>query len=149
MAKVIRPFYVKSSSILLPRLFVGATMGLSAFSKLSQPKELLATLNASGLVTPNLILPLAYLLIAAEVIVALFMLIPVFNRMGFMLCALLSSVFFSYSIWRWFQDIRTPCSCFGVLLKLAPWQSLILSVVLCAASFYCLQRLTKFQAKHT
>jgi hypothetical protein len=113
----------------------------SFVSKLYAPKELVATLARSELLPPGSESVASIIVLGAEVFTALFLLSKFTARMGLLMCTGLSSLFFGYSLWRWHLDIHAPCSCFGLLLRLEPWQSGLFTFAMCATALACLKAL--------
>lgn len=114
--------------VLIPRLALAAILGLAAYGKLTDLDELVATVQRSSLVPPNWEHAIALLLVGFEILLTCSLLFGRLARLSLSTYAGLSSLFFGYALWRWYQDIHAPCSCFGVLFRLEPWQSLPLTV---------------------
>ena len=133
----------------LVRLLLATILLVAAYTKLKDPSEIVATMGRSGLIPSAWDKPAAYALIAAEVTLALAILLPrriaVFGLAGY---AALSSAFFGYSLWRGWQDIKAPCGCFGLLLRLEPWQGALLSSLMCLAALVALRSLTTFRSAY-
>ena len=113
------------------RAFLALIFALALIGKATSMEEFTATLQRSGLIPPTweeasavAILVLECLLVVASLVRSL----AYFSLLGHMV---LASLFFGYSTWRLYQDIQAPCNCFGLLFKLQPYQSLILTSSIC------------------
>ena len=99
-------------------------------------------MSRAGLTPSGWDKPVAYALIAVELALAALLVLRPTARLGAAGYAALSSVFFGYSLWRWWQDIKAPCGCFGLLLRLVPWHGALLSSLMCLAALLALRGLT-------
>ncbi|MBI1335024.1 MAG: DoxX family membrane protein [Armatimonadetes bacterium] len=123
------------------RIFLGGVMIVAAITKVQHPQEIIATIDRSGLFPPLLVKVVAYSVIFVELLISVLLMLRKTLSFGFVTYAGFSSLLFGYSLWRWLQDLKAPCSCFGALLKLAPWQSATFAVLTCALAFQCLRNL--------
>jgi len=122
---------VKSPALTIARISLAGVFALAALTKTLDFGEFAVTLRRSMLLPEQFVPVVGVALILIEVSAAL-LLAGRYARQGALAALTLSCVFFGYSLWRWLQDISAPCSCFGVLFRLAAWQSTILCVVLAA-----------------
>lgn len=124
------------------RLALAAILAVAAYTKIKDPAEIVATMGRSGLVPSAWDHAASYALVAVELLLALAVLLP--KRIavpGLAAYAALSSVFFGYSLWRGWQDIKASCGCFGLLLRLVPWHGAFLSSLMCLAALLALRSL--------
>ncbi len=124
------------------RLLLAAILAVAAYTKVKDPAEVIATVGRAGLAPSPWDHAIAYAVIGAEIALALLLLPRPTAKLGAAGYAGLSSVFFGYSIWRWWQDIKAPCGCFGLLLRLVPWHGALLSSLMCLAALLALRGLT-------
>ena len=124
------------------RLALAAILAVAAYTKIKDPAEIIATVGRAGLTPSPWDKPIAYSLIATEILLALLLLPRPTARLGAVGYAGLSSVFFGYSLWRGWQDIKAPCGCFGLLLRLEPWHGALLSSLMCLVALLALRGLT-------
>lgn len=122
--------FVTARHALAVRLLLAGILGLAAYGKATDLEELVATIQRSSLVPPNWEHSVALALVGFEALLSCLLLIGRLARASLPIYAGLSSLFFGYALWRWYQDIQAPCSCFGVLFRLEPWQSLPLTVLM-------------------
>ncbi len=128
--------------------FLSMVFLAAAIAKTMSFRELEATLAASKLVPVLLTSQAGVLLVVTEYLVALLLLIPKTRQPALNAAIVLCSVFIAYSTWRWMQGISVPCSCFGALFKMEPWQSIIFN----GSLVYIIARLCnghKFSSKLT
>lgn len=102
----------------------------AAIAKTQSFREFEATLIASKLVPVLLASRAGIMVLVTECLLSVLLLVPTTRRPALYAATILVSVFAAYSTWRWIQGIAVPCHCFGALLKLEPWQSLLLDVIL-------------------
>jgi hypothetical protein len=110
----------------------------AALAKSLSFRELQATLVASKLVPVLMISQVATLLLVFEYLISVLLLLPATRRPALHSAAVLVCIFISYSVWRWLQDIHVPCSCFGLLFKLAPSNMILVDLLLMSAIVYLL-----------
>ena len=125
--------------ILLSLVFLTA-----AIAKTTAFRELEATLAASKLVPVLLTSQAGVLLVVTEYLVALLLLIPKTRQPALNAAIVLCSVFIAYSTWRWMQGISVPCTCFGALFKMEPWQSIIINSFILTILVYSISRSKQF-----
>lgn len=123
------------------RLALAAILGVAALTKVRDPSEVIATVGRAGLTPSTWDKPLAYTLIGVEILLAVAVLLRRTAVPGLAGYAGLSSIFFGYSLWRGWQDIKAPCGCFGLLLRLVPWHGAVLSSLMCLAALLALRSL--------
>ena len=123
------------------RLALGAILAVAAYTKIKDPAEVIATVGRAGLTPSPWDKPIAYAIIGTEILIALLLLARRTAPAGALGYAGLSSVFFGYSLWRGWQDIKAPCGCFGLLLRLEPWHGALLSSLMCLAALLALRSL--------
>jgi uncharacterized membrane protein YphA (DoxX/SURF4 family) len=109
--------------------FVFLVAGAVKIYSIDQARDTIATAH---LVPPGSEQAVAVILIALELAAGIGLLIPNHYRASLYLALGLSSLFTSFSVWKWYRDIPIPCSCFGPLFKLTPIQSLAFDLVLLA-----------------
>ena len=110
--------------------FLSMVFLAAAIAKTMSFRELEATLAASKLVPVLLTTQAGVLLVVTEYLVALLLPIPKTRQPALNAATVLCNVFIAYSTWRWMQGISVPCSCFGALFKLDPWQSILINIFL-------------------
>ena len=110
--------------------FLSMVFLAAAIAKTMSFRELEATLIASKLVPMLVVSPIGVLLLVTEYLVALLLLIPKTRLSALHAASVLCGLFAAYSTWRWMKGISVPCTCFGALFKLEPWQSLLLNTAL-------------------
>lgn len=103
------------------RILLASILAVAAYTKLKDPAEIIATVGRAGLTPSPWDKPIAYAIIGTEILLALLLLPRPTAKLGAAGYAGLSSIFFGYSLWRGWQDIKAPCGCFGLLLRLEPW----------------------------
>ncbi len=108
----------------------------SALAKIRSFSELESTLAASKLVPVLLVSQAATLLLVTELLLASLLILPPTRRAALHASAVVVSMFAAYSTWRWMQGIAVPCHCFGALLRLDPWATLLLNCVLLGVISY-------------
>ena len=121
------------------RLVLAAILGFTAWAKIKDPAEVVATIGSSGLFPSSWDRAMAYAIIVVEAALALAVIPRKSAIVGLGAYASLSSIFFGYSVWRWWQDIKAPCGCFGLLLRLEPWLGALLSSLMCGAALLALR----------
>ena len=102
----------------------------SAVLKLTALTQLNDSIGSAGLFPARWSGPIGILTIAAELTAALLIVIPLVRSKGIFLAQCLSALFFGYSLWRFYQDIPVPCSCFGPLFTVPPLAMVLLNVVI-------------------
>jgi hypothetical protein len=127
------------SSLMLSSYLIASVFAIAAVAKVNDFTEFRTTLERSMLVPAYLVPAFAISLIVAEFVVALCLLARPTGVVGANLALALSSLFVAYAFWRWLQDIRAPCSCFGLLFKLPPGYSAVISLSLAACSAWLAQ----------
>lgn len=130
---------VKAS--LMTRILLSAVLGVAAYTKLKDPAEVITTMNRSGLFPTSWDHATAYALVTVEIVLALALLVRNSAVVALAGSASLASAFFGYSLWRGWQDIKAPCGCFGLLLRLEPWQGALLSTLMCVLSLVAMKSL--------
>ena len=123
----------------LLRMTLASVLATSGYFKAVDFAELEATLARSQLLLPGWEPSSGVALICAEIVTAALLLMPRTARSGLFAAAGLSSLFFGYSLWRIYQDISTPCGCFGFLFQLSSGQSILLTSALCAMALGCVK----------
>lgn len=124
------------------RFALAAILGVAAFTKIKDPAEVIATMDRSGLFPTAWDEASAYAVIAFEIVLALAVLPRKTAQLELAGYAAFSSLLFGYSLWRGWQDIKAPCGCFGLLLRLLPWHGALLSSLMCVAALLALQSLS-------
>lgn len=117
--------------------FLSMVFLAAAIAKTMSFRELEATLIASKLVPVLLTTQAGVLLLVTEYLMAPLLLIPKTRQPALNAVAVLCSMFLTYSTWRWMQGISVPCTCFGALLRIEPWQSILLNIGLLATTCVC------------
>lgn len=125
------------------RIALAAILGVAAWTKAKDPAEVITTIRNSGLLPSAWSDQAATAVFAVEALLALAVLPRRTAPLGLSGYAAFSSLLFGYSIWRWWQDIKAPCSCFGLLLRLEPWHGALLSSLMCAAALFGLKSLLR------
>ena len=125
--------------------FLSMVFLAAAVAKTMSFRELEATLAASKLVPVLLTRQAGMLLIVTEYLVSLLLIFPKTRQPTLNVAATLCSVFIAYSTWRWQQGISVPCTCFGALFRLEPWQSILLNTGLLIAICASITTPTTFQ----
>jgi hypothetical protein len=125
------------------RLALGAILLLAVVGKLGGLDELVITLQRSSLVPPMWERSTAISLIAMESLLVGVLLFGSIATLSLAASAGMSSMFFGYSLWRMYQDIKAPCGCFGVFLRLEPWQSLPLTATMTLLSLWGMKLATR------
>lgn len=113
---------------------VGLTYLLAAVSKLHTIDQVAEMLHTSKLLSRLLSTWAAYLIVTLESLVALGCLMHRTRVAALSLAALLSGMFVAFAVWRIVADIRVPCSCFGPLFKMSPFESGAIAFALFLAS---------------
>ena len=116
--------------ILFPLFLLSLTFLTSALAKTRSFSELESSLAASRLVPIPWVSIAGVFLLVLEYLLSVLLFIPATRRPALYTAAIVISTFVAYTVWRWMQGIGVPCHCFGVLFKLAPWQSLLLNGIL-------------------
>lgn len=130
--EVLGPQMVRGFLIII-LLFAGIAKSMDA-------DEFQATLSRSGLLLPGTETLTRLIIVLAEFLVAVSLLFGRALHIALLVAAGLSSLFFGYSVWRWWQDIYAPCGCFGILFRLDPIASGLLSASMCAGSLWVASR---------
>jgi uncharacterized membrane protein len=102
----------------------------AAVSKALSFSQFKSTLIVSRLIPLDLVVPFGIAIIVIELSVSLGLCVPAWRKPALQMALVLVCTFFSYSVWRWMQNIPIPCTCFGPLLKMPPYQSLLLNLFL-------------------
>lgn len=125
---VLRP---RQAISLLTCLSIALVLGTAAFAKLTEIDHFEESIRLTQVLPGALVGPAARLIIAIELLVTVALLFRPIRRAGLLLVQVLSAVFFGYASWRFYQDIRVPCSCFGALFKIPPAGSMLISLLMC------------------
>ena len=128
-------------------VFLSMVFLAAAVAKTLSFRELEATLAASKLVPVLLTSQAGVLLVVTEYLIALLLIFPKTRQPALNAAVVLCSVFIAYSTWRWMQGISVPCSCFGALFTIQPWQSILLNTGLIVVCAYILHSVTPGQEK--
>lgn len=132
---------IESRSAAGPRWVLGGIIAVSTVAKTMAFSEVVATIERSALVPAHWERGAAFALLAIEYVLVLVSVLPRLARLSLSMHAAFSSLLFGYSAWRWWEDIRAPCGCFGLLLRLAPWQSALLTSLMCLLALKALNAL--------
>lgn len=116
-----------SVSQLLGRLAIAAILTTAAAAKLSSFREFESTLLVSRLLFPGAVSLFAALFIITEFALAASLFIRAQSSAPLQVTQFLFCLFLSYSLWRWWQNIPVPCSCFGPLFTLHPGAGILLN----------------------
>ena len=109
---------------------LASVFAVAAIAKASAFSQFQSSLLVSRLVPVNLTGFAGTFVICVELGICVCLFMPRFQR-GALLAYMIATCFFiSYSLWRWIEKIPVPCTCFGVLLKMEPYQSIALNVCL-------------------
>ncbi len=113
---------------------LGGTFAAAAVLKVNSLPEIEATIAGARLLPDSWIKMASISLIFAEALISLGLAIRWSRRCALHGAALLGGLFFGFSLWRWHQDLKVPCNCFGILLQLNPIQSMFFTLILCSAA---------------
>lgn len=120
----------KIDSILLRRLILSFVFAIAVISKISSIPQFEATVAYSNLIRSDFVMTATILLLLLELFLVVLLLIKRFEREAVFGILILSSIFFSYSIWRYLDKIKVPCNCFGALFKMEPWHGVLINTLI-------------------
>lgn len=106
---------------------LAAVFGFAAFAKVRAIEQFQLTLQRDLYMSGALAAPLSICLILAETIVVIALLAPVWRSIGLYGSMIMSCLFMAFGFWKWWSGVTAPCTCFGLLLTMAPPQSMALS----------------------
>lgn len=106
------------------------TLATASIAKFGKPWQLESFVSASHLAPQMFAKSMAWAIILAEALAALLLIVPRTRVVGLYSSASLFSLFAGFSIWRLYQGISVPCTCFGSLLVMTPTQAFLVSAVL-------------------
>jgi hypothetical protein len=124
-------------------VLLSSVFAIAAVTKIQRFNEFEATLDLSRLVQADMVRPMALVMIGLELAIAVGLLFSRTRRAALNLAGSLICLFMTYSIWRGMHAIPLPCNCFGALLTMRPWQSLLLNMVLLGLTTWLLVRLDR------
>ena len=90
-------------------------------------------LTSSELVPDSLVSVVAYTVIVAEILLCIGLFIPRLQLPAIIASICVVSGYLSFNMWKWTQGIGVPCNCFGALYKFAPYQMIIINIILLAS----------------
>ena len=102
------------------------TFALAAFAKINAFNELTTSIQVSRLVPQVVTFPLAVIVVGAEILIVPGLLLKKTRVPALWAYASMMFLFMGYAFWRLTKGITAPCSCFGLLYKMSPEQSLLL-----------------------
>lgn len=117
-------------SSILARTVLAVVFAIAAIAKASAFSQFQASLLVSRLVPVNLTGFVGAFVICVEVGICIGLFMPRFRQYATFVSMVTVCFFISYSLWRWIGKIPVPCTCFGALLKMEPYQSIALNVCL-------------------
>lgn len=122
-------------------ILIALLLGFSATAKSLNLDDTVDALAQTQLLPLSLLRPFVILLVAVEYALGIGLLIYWKSSITLLCSSSLFAMFAGYSALRHFQDLKVPCSCFGIYLRMPLSVSLLLSVCLCVTTMYAMQAL--------
>jgi hypothetical protein len=115
--------------VLLLFFFVVAIFLFAAISKIVSFKNFISAIDLS-LLTGNGFATLIAIFVILIEFSSIGLLFPKTRNSALVVLTGLCGSFLGYSGWKWAAQIPIPCNCFGPVLTMQPWMSLLLNLVL-------------------